>query len=196
MNSCWTCNCQWSDPSRMRAAHWAHSQSRAALKTGFQDISTSGGCPPPGWISSCLLNHPDLLLEGMDFPGTLDALNTLPRWLLRKGGLTLSLWKSPSLAVQDSPGALQRDSDLCYFPQLGITPVLPPMLLRYPKEIKFCLSIQTGHKLQLERKGLPQEIVSSLTEVQNQFMYLSLPSSTAYNLYFCALFLAWMQAYD
>lgn len=82
---------QWCDPFRMRAAHWARSQPRAAFKTGFQDINTSGGHLPPYWISSCLLSHPDVLLEGMGFPGTLDALNTLPKWLLRKGGHTVSL---------------------------------------------------------------------------------------------------------
>lgn len=32
--------------------------------------------PAPDWISSCLLSHPELLFEGMGFPGTLDALNT------------------------------------------------------------------------------------------------------------------------
>lgn len=61
--------------------------------------------------------------------------------------------------------------------------MLPPVLLR------FCLSVQAGYKVHLRRKGLPQEIVSSLKAAQHQFIYFSLPSSTAHNLYFCALFL-------
>lgn len=151
----------------MRAATGDLSQPRVAFKSGFQDINTSGGHLPPGWISSCLLSHPDLLLEGMGFPGTLDPWNTLPRWLLRKGGHTLSLWKS----LSGSRTALE----LCRGAQIPVIShsweLLPPMLLRYPKEIRFFLCIQAGHVLQLGRKGLPQETVSCLKAAQHQFIY-------------------------
>jgi len=82
------------------------------------------------------------------------------------------------------PGALQRHSDLnMYFRQLGIMSVLPSVLLRYLKEIRFCLSTQAGHKLQVRKKGLPQEIASNLRPAQPQFIYFPPPNSTAHNLF-------------
>lgn len=139
----------------------------------------------PDWISSSLLTHPELLLEGMGFPGTLDASNTLPRWLLRERWphtvpLKVPLWQGRTAL------------ELCRGTQSSVIShsweLLPPLLLRYSKEIRFFLNIQGGYKLQLRRKGLPQEIVSNIKAAQQQFICFSLPSGTAHNLYFCDLF--------
>lgn len=42
-------------------------------------------------------------------------------------------------------------------------------------------SIQAGHKLQVRRKGLPQEIASNLKPAQSQFIYFPPPNSIAHN---------------
>lgn len=110
----------------MRAATGAHSQPRAAFKSGFQDINTSGGHLPPDWISSCLLSHPDLLLEGMGFPGTLDPLNTAQ---------VVSKERGPHIVPLEVPLWQCRTAlELCRGAQIPVIShsweLLPPMLLR------------------------------------------------------------------
>lgn len=58
------------------------------------------------------------------------------------------------------------------------------MLLRDSEEIKYCLSVQAGQKLQVGRKGLQQEIASNLKVAQPQFIYLPPPNSEAHHIFF------------